>query len=68
MVFIPWYSKLPSAPHPVPSAAVSRYKYLAGMQAMTARELLRLVPNAEMVPWLPGATWRCLKQRSMYNM
>ncbi|CAL1161569.1 unnamed protein product [Cladocopium goreaui] len=25
------------------------YKYLAGMQAMTARELLRLVPDAEMV-------------------
>jgi len=34
--------------------ACLRYKYVAGMQAMCARTLLQLVPDAQMVAWF---TW-----------
>lgn len=32
-------------------AGCLRYKYVAGMQAMCARTLLQLVPDAQMVAW-----------------
>ena len=34
--------------------ACLRYKYVAGMQAMCARTLLQLVPDAQMVAWFTG--------------
>ena len=34
--------------------ACLRYKYVAGMQAMCARTLLQLVPDAQMVAWHGG--------------